>query len=107
MKLCTTTRVTGLDGKEHFAVVAVGQPNWPLALCGFTSGSNAKQSEAEASLFADAPSMLDMLEVLVAEFSNVNQSFPLAAGKLAELKSLTDRATSMCKKHCTKKSRGL
>lgn len=105
MKLCTTTRLTGLDGKEHFAVVAVGQPNWPLALCGFTNGNNAQQSEAEANLFADAPSMLDMLEVLVAEFSNVNPSFLLSAGKMVELTNLADRAALMCKKHRTKSSR--
>lgn len=92
MKLCTTTTVTGLDGKEHFAVVAVGQPGWPLALCGLTKGAQAKKSEAEAKLFADAPSMLDMLETLALEFGGINPEFPIAPGKQAHLAELVERA---------------
>lgn len=108
MKLCTTQIVTGPTGKQHFAVVAAGQPGWPLALCGPVDGPLAKQSEAEAKLFADAPVMLDMLEVLVREFSNVNPIFPLSEGKLAELKTLTERASGLCAKHIPppKKRRG-
>lgn len=99
LRLCTTTRVIGLDGREHFAVVAIGQPNWPLALCGFTSGSLARKSEAEAKLFADAPVMLDMLEILAKEFGNINPAFPLSDGKMAELRTLAERAGRLLGKH--------
>lgn len=99
MNLCTTSRVTGLDGKEHFAVVALAQQGWPLALCGPTDGAMAKESEAYAKLFADAPVMLDMLEVLKTEFSAINPAFPLSAGKLAELTNLVERATNLVNKH--------
>lgn len=99
MKLCTTNIVVGLDGKEHFAVVATGQPGWPIALFGPTSGSMAKKSEAEARFFADAPTMMDMLERLVQEFGNVNPNFPLSAGKVNELQTLAERASSLMSKH--------
>lgn len=99
MNICTTTRVTGLDGKEHFAVVAIGQPGWPLALCGLTSGALAKKNEAQAKIFADATIMLDMLEVLARECSNINPAFPLSNGKLAELMVLAERASSLVAKH--------
>lgn len=99
MQLCTVTKVTGPDGKEHFCVVGLGQPNWPLALCGLTSGPNALRGELEAKLFADAPAMLDMLEVLMREFGNLNQNFAIGSGKLNELKVLVDRASMICQKH--------
>jgi hypothetical protein len=99
MKLCTTTKVTGNDQEEHFAVVAVGQPGWPLALCGKTKGSMSKQSEAYAKLFADASAMLDLLEALYGEFSNINANFPLSAGKLAFLGDQMDRAKQFLNKH--------
>lgn len=99
MQLCTVTKVTGPDSKEHFCIVGIGQPNWPLALCGLTSGPNVLRSELEAKLFADAPAMLDMLEVLNREFGNINPNFPIAPGKMNELRVLVDRATSMCLKH--------
>ena len=99
MKLCTVT--TGLDfqGKEHFVVSAVGESSWPLAICGYTTGEYAKESEAEAKVFADAPVMLDMLEHMVREFSNFNPKFPLSPGKAAELSALVDRASSLLAKH--------
>jgi hypothetical protein len=99
MKLCTTTIVTGLDNKEHFAVVAVGQPSWPIALFGLTNGAKAKKSEAEAKFFADAPVMMDILEVLVHEFGNINPNFPLSAGKVAEMQRLVERASTLVTKH--------
>lgn len=105
MKLCTTSRVTGLDGKEHFAVVAVGQPGWPLALCGPTQGSMAKESQSYAELFAAAPAMLDMLEVLVREFARINPNSPIPAngGKMTELVNLTERAAALVAKHSNTK----
>lgn len=99
MKLCTTAIVTGLDGKEHFAVVPVGQPGWPVALCGPTTGAMKKESEAAAKLFADAPAMRDMLGVLVTEFATINPAFPLSGGKLAELQTLVERASAIHNKH--------
>ena len=101
MKLCTTTHITSLDGKERFAVVAVGQLGKPLALCGPTQGVGAQESEAYAKLFADAPAMLDMLELLVREFSNINPDTPIQAnsGMMAELVSLTERAAGLVAKH--------
>lgn len=95
MKLCTVTQVTGPDNREHYAVVALGQLNWPLALCGFTTGPNAKTSKKEAETFAAAPVMLDMLEHLAKEFGNINPKFPLSDGKLAELALLTERAQTL------------
>jgi len=99
MKLCTVTKVTGPSNKEHFCVVALGQPNWPLALCGLTQGPNAERSEQEAKLFADAPAMMDMLEHLVLEFGNLNPDFPIAPGKMNELKLLIERASLLKEKH--------
>jgi hypothetical protein len=99
MKICTTTVVTGLDHKEHFAIVAVGHPGWPIALFGPTGGANAKKSEAEAKFFADAPAMYDMLEHLSKEFGNINPDFPVSAGKVAEMKLLVERASSLVAKH--------
>lgn len=99
MKLCTTTVVTGLDQKEHYAIVAMGQPGWPIGLFGLSSGPNAKQSKAEAQFFADAPVMMDMLERLVHEFGTINGAFPLGAGKLAELETLVTRASALVEKH--------
>jgi len=99
MRLCTTTVVNGLDNKPHFAVVAVGQPYWPLALCGPTDGALAKKSKAEAEFFADAPIMRDMLDLLTKEFGNINPNFPLSAGKINELQLLVERASSLVYKH--------
>ncbi len=99
MQLCTTTVVTGLDNKEHFAVVALGQTGWPIALFGPTTGAKAKKSEAEAKFFADAPVMMDMLEVLAQEFGNINPAFPLSAGKIVELQRLVERASTLVAKH--------
>lgn len=99
MKLCTTTTLTGLDLKEHFAIVYVGQPNWPVAQFGFASGANAKKTEAEAKFFADAPVMMDMLEHLAKEFGNFNPKFPLSDGKINELQTLVERASSLVAKH--------
>ena len=105
MKLCTTTHITSPDDKERFAVVAVGQLSKPLALCGPTKGTGAKESEAYAKLFADAPVMLDMLELLVHEFSRINPACPIPAnsGTMVELVSLTERAASLVAKHLTQK----
>ena len=99
MKLCTVTRGLDFQGKEHFVVSAVGQPSWPLAICGYTTGEYAKESEAEARVFADAPVMLDMLEHMVRELSNINPEFPLSPGKIAELSVLADRASSLLARH--------
>lgn len=99
MKLCTVTTVNGLDNKPHFAIAAIGQPAWPIAILGLVEGSMAKKSKAEAEFFADAPAMMDMLEVLVKEFSQVNPDFPLGAGKIVELQNLAERAASIVAKH--------
>lgn len=99
MRICTTTKVTGLDGKEHFAVVALGQTGWPIALFGPTEGANAKKSEDEAKFFADAPAMSDLLEALCWEFGNFNQNDPVTADKAAFLASLVERAGSLLEKH--------
>ena len=92
MKLCTATTLQGPDGKMHYGVVAIGQPGWPLALCGPVDGSNAQQSKAEAQMFADAPAMLDMLEHLVTTVDSI-PSAPDALLVLAE------RAKRLCAKH--------
>lgn len=105
MKLCTVTTMNGLDNKLHFAVVEIGAPHWPLALCGLVGGRLAKDSEAQAKLFADAPAILDILEVLAGEFGNINPRFPLAAGKMAELATLAERAAGMVSKHRKQKTR--
>lgn len=99
MKTCTTTKVMGLDGKEHFAVVALEQTGWPIALFGPTEGANAKKSEAEAKFFADAPTMSDMLEALCLEFWSINPNFPVSAGKVAFLAELVERASALLGKH--------
>lgn len=96
---CIVARVMGLDQKEHFAVVAKKQPGWPLALCGPTSGSMAKDSEAEAHLFADAPAMLSVLQRLTKELGNVNPEFPLSAGKVAELQLIVQDAQHLVTNH--------
>jgi hypothetical protein len=99
MKLCTVTTMMGLDGREHFGIVALGQPNWPLAICGLTDGPNRARSYAEAQCLADAPAMLDVLEVLSREFGAINPEFPLGPGKMAELMILSERAARFIKKH--------
>lgn len=96
MKLCTVTKVIGLDHKEHFAIVAIGKPGWPLALCGPTTNP---KSEKEAKFFADAPAMHDMLEYLSKEFGNINPDFPPSNGKVAELALLAERAGRLVAKH--------
>ncbi len=105
MNLCTVTTMHGLDNKLHFGVVEIGKPHWPLALCGPVEGPLHKESEAQAKLFADAPAMCDMLEVLAAEFGNTNSEFPLAAGKLAELATLAERAARVVARHRKQKTR--
>lgn len=90
MRLCSVSITTGNDGKEQYAVVPMGVKT-PVALCG-------KDKQA-ASLFADAPAMLDMLELLAKEFSNLNPKFPMGAGKQAELASLAERAQRVVAKH--------
>lgn len=99
MKLCTVQTVTGLDNKPHFAIAGVGQPGWPIALFGPADGPLAKKSKAEAAFFADAPAMMDMLEVVVKEFKDINPAFPLSNGKMAELQILTERAFGLLAKH--------
>lgn len=99
MKLCTTTVVTGLDGKNHFAIAAVGQQSWPIAVFGLVDGANAKLSEAEAKFFADAPAMMDMLEYLADEFGG--DISPNIAAEQSKLESLVERAASLVAKHAS------
>lgn len=96
MKLCKVVQVTGPDGKEHFAVAALGNLNWPLALCGFATGPNAQASKKEAETFAAAPSMLDMLERLVEIVSNSKPT--LSDKELSELSALAERAQNLVEK---------
>lgn len=99
MKLCTTTIITGLDLLDHFAIVQVRQPNWPIAQFGFASGANAKKTEAEAKFFADAPVMMDMLEHLAKEFGNVSPQAPLSDDRCIDLQMLAERASRLVAKH--------
>lgn len=92
MKPCTVTTLQGPLGKMHYGIVALGKPNWPLALCGLVDGPNARQSLAEARLFADAPVMVDMLEHLV----NTVKAMPSAPDALLVL---AERSASLCDKH--------
>lgn len=91
MRLCSVSIVaSGADGKEQYAVVPMGVKT-PVALCG--------KNKQAASLFADAPAMLDMLELLAKEFGNLNPNFPMGAGKQAELAALAERAQRVADKH--------
>lgn len=99
MKLCTTTVITGLDQKAHFAIVPVGEPGWPIAVFGCATGAGAKKAKDEAEFFAAAPAMLDMLELLAKEFGAINPAFPLSAGKAVVLDALAERASKLVAKH--------
>lgn len=99
MKLCKTTVMVGLDQQEHYAIVAVGQPGWPIGLFGPTRGANAKHNKVEAGFFADAPAMMDMLEHLAKEFGDLDLSQPLSPGKLTMLDALAARASALVAKH--------
>lgn len=99
MKLCTITRVMGLTGKEHFAVVPIGQPGWPLALCGPTSGPNARHNELEAQFFADAPIMMDMLEDMSRELAEFGLTGAVDGTKTSTLPVLLERVNRLVEKH--------
>lgn len=99
MKLCTTAVVTGYDQKPHYAIVSIGEPGWPIALMGFSTGPNAAESKAEAEFFADAPAMFDMIEHLAKQFDSLTLNGSITPGQLAQLDVLTERAAALAKKH--------
>lgn len=98
MQLCTTTVITGLDQREHYAIVQIGQPGWPIGLFGPVNSPNAKRNKAEAEFFAAAPAMMDMLEALADRFGSVDTTIPLSREKTAELAHLVQRAALLVAK---------
>lgn len=99
MKLCTTKVVNGLDNKLHYAIVAVGQPGWPLLLGGVANGAMDKESKAEAEFFSRAPVMNDMLEHLVGLLKDVSPDGVVKGEKLKELCVLATRAAGLVEKN--------
>lgn len=93
------TEVTALDRDRHFAVAVHDKAQFPIALCGRVAGALHKDSKAFAHLFADAPEMLGMLQLLVQEFGSINPAFPIAPGKQAFLQEIIERANRICDRH--------
>ena len=99
MKAYTTTVITGLDNQPHYAVIATEQPHWPIALLGPTTGPNAKTSQAEATFFADAGTMIDLLAFLASEFGNTTASPLTDSRQQRKFQHLVDKATLLITKH--------
>ncbi len=99
MKLCTTKVVNGLDNKPHYAIVALGQPGWPLLLGGLADGAMDKESKAEVEFFARAPVMNDMLEQLADLLKGVSPDGIVKGEKLESLCALACRAAALVKKN--------
>lgn len=91
--------VNALDGQRHYAVAVNDRANFPIALCGRVTGSLHKESKAYAQLFADAPAMLETLQLLIQELGSINPEFPVAPGKHAFIQDIIERAGRLCGRH--------
>lgn len=98
MKQTTTTVLQGPNGKPHFAIVAVDQPGWPLALMGPAEGPNREDNRRQAAFFADAPVMAELLSHLAAAVGKLPvDAVPEASREF--LGHLVDRSQSLLMRH--------